>query len=190
MERIARARLSRRVYGAQPRGRAIRRFGARTAAALLLAALFAGAGRAQSTAVAAFGLVGPEPGEERAAVLDLEYRGAPRRFGIGPAAGVSVNSDGAAYLRAGLTRDFPFASRWNANVTLAAGAYVKGHGKDLGRGFEFRSALDVSFEMRPGMRLGAALAHLSNAGISESNPGIETLTLTLAFTPSRMTRRR
>jgi len=190
MVRIARAKLSHSVCGAQTHRRGGWRCCIRAAATLLLAALFAGAGRAQSTAVAAFGLVGPEPGEKRAAVLDLEYRGAPWRFGIGPAVGVSANSDGAAYLRAGFTRDFPFARRWNANVTMAAGAYVKGHGKDLGRGLEFRSALDVSFEVSPGMRLGAALAHLSNAGVSKRNPGIETLTLTLAFTPTRMTRRR
>jgi hypothetical protein len=140
--------------------------------------------------VAGFGLVGLEPGENKSAVLELDYRFAPWRFGIGPAIGVSANSDGGAYLRAGFSRDFPFRERWNANITIAGGGYVRGHGKDLGRGFEFRSAIDFSYEAKPGVRLGAALAHLSNAGISESNPGTETFTLTLSFTPSRMTRRR
>jgi lipid A 3-O-deacylase len=156
----------------------------------LLAALAAVPARAQVTAVAAFGLVGPEEGEKRSAVLDLEYRLSPWSYGVGPVIGVSASSDGSSFLRAGLSRDFPFGERWNANITIAGGAYQRGNGKDLGRGFEFRSAIDVSYEARPGMRFGAALAHLSNAGISEQNPGLETITFTFALTPSRMSARR
>ena len=165
--------------------------GVRVAAVLaLFAALAAAPARADSTAVAGFGLVGPEDGENHSAVLDLEYRFKPWRFGIGPVIGASATSDGGAYLRAGFSRDFPFAQRWNANITLAAGGYQPGHGKNLGTGFEFRSAIDLSYEAQPGVRFGAALAHLSNAGISDSNPGVETFTITIAFTPSRMTQRR
>ena len=146
--------------------------------------------RADPTAVAGFGLVGPEQGENRSAVLDLEYRFRPWRLGIGPVIGASATSDGGAYLRAGFSRDFPFSERWNANITLAGGGYQPGHGKRLGKGFEFRSAIDLSYEAQPGVRVGAALAHLSNAGLSDSNPGVETFTITIAFTPSRMTQRR
>ena len=157
---------------------------------VLIAGLAASPARGEGSAVAGFGIVGLEEGENRSAVLELDYRFAPWRHGIGPAIGVSANSDGGANLRAGLSRDFPFAERWNANVTLAGGYYVRGNGKDLGKGFEFRSAIDLSFEAQPGVRFGASLAHLSNAGISESNPGLETLTLTIGFTPSRMKQRR
>jgi hypothetical protein len=156
----------------------------------LLAALFAGPARADSTAVAGFGLVGPEEGDKHSAMLDLEYRFKPWRFGIGPVIGASATSAGGAYLRAGFSRDFAFAERWNANITLAGGGYQPGHDKRLGKGFEFRSAIDLSYEAQPGVRFGAALAHLSNAGLSDSNPGVETITITIAFTPSRMTPRR
>lgn len=156
----------------------------------LLAVLGATAARADTTAVAGFGLVGPEDGEKHSAVLDLEYRFKPWRLGIGPVIGASATSDGGAYLRAGFSRDFPFAQRWNANITLAGGGYQRGHGKNLGKGFEFRSAIDLSYEAQPGVRFGAALAHLSNAGLSDSNPGVETFTITIAFTPSRMIQRR
>lgn len=156
----------------------------------LVAALGASPVRADSTAVAGFGVVGPEEGENHSAVLDLEYRFRPWRLGIGPVIGASATSDGGAYLRAGFSRDFPFRERWNANITLAGGGYEPGHGKKLGRGFEFRSAIDLSYEAQPGVRFGAALAHLSNAGLSNSNPGVETVTITIAFTPSRMARQR
>jgi len=160
------------------------------AGVVLLAALAAGPARAESTAVAGFGIVGPEPGEKRAAVLDLEYRFSPWRYGVGPLIGAHASSDGGFYARVGLSRDFHFGERWNANLNLAGGGYHRGNAKKLGRGFEFRSAVELSYEARPGMRLGTALAHLSNAGISESNPGIETVTLTISFTPSRMVKRR
>lgn len=171
--------------------RSSRRAAARGIVGLVLFAAFAvRPARADSTAVAGFGIVGPEQGENRSAVLDLEYHFKPWRWGIGPAIGAFASSDGAAYLRAGFTRDFPFAERWNANITLAGGGYQPGHGKRLGKGFEFRSAIDLSYEAQPGVRLGAALAHLSNAGLSDSNPGVETFTITIAFTPSRMIQRR
>jgi hypothetical protein len=156
----------------------------------LVAAPGASPARADSTAVAGFGFVGPEEGENHSALLDLEYRFKPWRLGIGPVIGASATSDGGAYLRAGFSRDFPFRERWNTNITLAGGGYQPGHGKRLGKGFEFRSAIDLSYEAQPGVRLGAALAHLSNAGLSDSNPGVETFTITIAFTPSRMTQRR
>jgi len=171
--------------------RAVLRAAARGIAGVaLVAALGASPARADSTAVAGFGLVGPEEGENRSAVLDLEYRFRPWRLGIGPVIGASATSDGGAYLRAGFSRDFPFRERWNANITLAGGGYQPGHGKNLGKGFEFRSAIDLSYEAQPGVRFGAALAHLSNAGFSDRNPGVETFTITIAFTPSRMTQRR
>ena len=75
--------------------------------------------------------------------------------------------------------------RWAAHVGFAAGAYERGNGKDLGHTLEFRSALDVSCQVREGFRVGMAVAHLSNAGLSETNPGVETLALTFAWSPRR-----
>jgi hypothetical protein len=158
----------------------------RVAAGGLLWLALAAAARAESTAVAGFGVFGAEDGDKHSAVLDLEYRFAPWRWGIGPVVGAAATSNGAAYVRVGLARDVRLGERWNVNLSEAAAGYEPGHGKDLGRGFEFRSAIDVACQFQPGVRVGVALAHLSNAGISNQNPGIETLTVTLSFTPSRM----
>ena len=195
MAMVGSSRGQRGCVGGEPRARRTWRARLETAArgaagVTLLVALAAGPARADSTAVAGFGVVGPEEGENHSAVLDLEYRFKPWRLGIGPVIGASATSDGGAYLRAGFSRDFPLRERWNANITLAGGGYQPGHGKNLGKGFEFRSAIDLSYEAQPGVRFGAALAHLSNAGFSDRNPGVETFTITIAFTPSRMTKRR
>lgn len=155
----------------------------RSACAALLALAAARAGAEGNTAVASLGVFGPEPGESRAALLDLELRFPDWRWGIGPVLGAGATSEGANYVRAGLGRDFTMGERWNVNLGFAAGGYVRGGGKQLGRGLEFRSAIDVSYRVRPSLRLGLALAHLSNAGLSDQNPGVETLTLTMALLP-------
>jgi hypothetical protein len=160
-----------------------RRIARRSGWAALLVFAAAPAGAAGHTAVASFGVFGPEPGENRAALLDLEFRFPVWRWGIGPVLGAGATSEGANYVRAGLGRDFSLGSRWNVNLGLAGGGYVRGGGKELGRGVEFRSAIDLSYRVRPDLRLGLALAHLSNAGLSEQNPGVETLTITMAIIP-------
>jgi lipid A 3-O-deacylase len=151
------------------------------AASFLLAGFaMARPGRAgELTGVAGLGLFGAE-NAEHVALMEIEFRFAPRRFSLRPVVGAAGSSDGAAYLRLGLGRDFRLAERWNANVSLCGTGYHKGGGKDLGRGFEFRSALDVGYEIRPGYRLGFSVAHLSNGGIDDRNPGIETYTFTFA----------
>src|SRR5690606_92479 len=41
----------------------------------------------------------------------------------------------------------------------------------LGQALEFRSGLELAYEMRSGWRVGLALYHLSNAGLARENPG-------------------
>jgi lipid A 3-O-deacylase len=150
---------------------------------LLLLVVAAPAFAGGSTPVAAFGVFGAEPGENRAVIFELEYRLRPWRFGIGPVIGAGGTTDGGTFERVGLGRDFFLGERWIAHVSLSGGAYQPGGGKDLGRGFEFRSALDLSYRLRHDLRVGVVLAHLSNAGISDINPGVETLSFTVAFDP-------
>ncbi|HVS01954.1 MAG TPA: acyloxyacyl hydrolase, partial [Thermoanaerobaculia bacterium] len=119
-------------------------------------------------------------------VLDLEYRFAPRRWAITPLVGVLGTDEGGYHLRAGFGRDFPLGERFSALVTFAAGFYDQGNGKDLGEHVQFRSALDLGVRLRRGLRLGVSVAHLSNASLEERNPGVETLTLTLAVVPGRL----
>jgi hypothetical protein len=63
---------------------------------------------------------------------------------------------------------------------LGPGGYVQGHSKDLGGIFQFRTELWVAYQFDGGARLGARIAHLSNAGIHHSNPGEEELLVTYA----------
>jgi len=57
----------------------------------------------------------------------------------------------------------------------AAGVYDRGNDKDLGGSIQFRSGLELAYEMNPGSRVGAVFYHLSNAGLEPNNPGSESL---------------
>jgi lipid A 3-O-deacylase len=155
--------------------------------------LFAGVVPASGEAigVAGFGLLGLRPDEDSEAVIDLEYRFRPRRYGFAPVVGGIGSSDGTTYLRAGLGRDFPLRGGWNAHLGLAAGAYFAGGGKDLGSSLEFRSALEISYHVSQDLRLGISWAHLSNSDLGSVNPGLETLTLIVGWRqPMGLPRRR
>ena len=57
------------------------------------------------------------------------------------------------------------------------GAFSKGNGKDLGHEIEFRSTLEISYQLKNKNRIGLSVGHLSNAGIGDINPGTEILSL-------------
>ena len=158
---------------------------------LLVAACFASPARSQAvTGVAAVGAFAVRPGEEATMLLDLEYRLRPGRHGISPVVGAAATSDGTTYLRAGFGRDFALGRRWTTHLGLAGNLYFEGEaGKRLGGALEFRSVVDLSYRVAPDLRVGVALAHLSNGGLGRFNPGVETLCLTFAWRqPPRLRR--
>lgn len=166
--------------------------GGRVVLALVLAFVGgASAAAAQEvTGVAGLGAFAVRPDEEAELLIDLEYRLPPRKHGISPVIGAAATSVGATYLRAGFGRDFPLGRRWNTHLGFAGNLYFEGDaGKRLGGALEFRSVIDLSYQVAPDLRVGVALAHLSNGGLGRFNPGVETLCLTFAWRqPPRLRR--
>lgn len=117
--------------------------------------------------------------------LGVEYRFAqPRVFGsfhLAPTFGVTVNEEGGFWVYGALRYDLRIGERWTLTPSLGAAYYERGDGKELGQELEFRSALELSRRLRRGGRLGIAYYHLSNAGLSEINPGSNSLVLVYAF---------
>lgn len=91
-----------------------------------------------------------------------------------PLAAVHVTTDGALYAAGGLAFDFRLGPVV-ITPSFAAGLYEKGGGKDLGHPVEFRTQLEVGYAFENEMRLTLALSHLSNAGLDEENPGVNTI---------------
>lgn len=109
----------------------------------------------------------------------LEYRFSEqeRLWFFTPFIGVTATTDAAAYGYAGVGIDIFFGRRWVATPNFAVGVYGNGDGKDLGHAIEFRSGLEVAYRFDDYSRLGLSFTHISNAGLDERNPGVESLVL-------------
>ena len=98
-----------------------------------------------------------------------------------------VTSDGGAYAHLSFRlalKDLwatPWSERWRVVPFLGVGIYEEGDGKDLGGPVEFRSGVEVSYRVGRRWWLGATLYHLSNGVLYDSNPGEESLALTLSW---------
>lgn len=153
--------------------------------ALVVAILAAGAGSSRADdhrLSVGLGIVGLKSHDQVDIVADLEYRGKPwgALWNIYPTAGVFVTDAEAAHVRAGFGRDFRLGSSWRLTITTAAGAYEQGNGKDLGHTIEFRSAIELARAVGRA-EVGLSISHLSNASISDFNPGVEVALLTVTF---------
>ncbi|WP_420549181.1 acyloxyacyl hydrolase [Curvivirga sp.] len=98
-------------------------------------------------------------------------------FHLNPFLGVMGTGEGAGYVYAGVRYDWYVTDNIIIAPSFAPGIYADGNGKDLGHSIEFRSAIEVAYEFDNNARIGASLYHLSNAGIGDSNPGTEVVTL-------------
>ena len=93
---------------------------------------------------------------------------------------LTTTKDTYGYL--GLLAEVPLLDRIQLLVRLAGGLYTRGKGIDLGFPLEFRSEAELSWQWTSQSRVGVALSHLSNGGLSKVNPGLEMLSLTYAIT--------
>ena len=110
----------------------------------------------------------------------LEYRLGRKLFFIGPALGGMANTDGGLFGYFGLYFDLSAGPVYFTGQ-LAAGAYREGDSRDLGGVFQFRQSIDLAYRFANGHRLGARVAHISNADIHDRNPGEEEYYLTYAI---------
>jgi hypothetical protein len=103
-----------------------------------------------------------------------------RRLEIGLAGAATRDADGDAWAGLGIDAYYPLGADFRLDLGLMAGAYSLGDGQDLGSELEFRSRLGISRPINDGpWRVGFVVEHMSNAGIGDTNPGVETFFLTL-----------
>ncbi|WP_166254671.1 acyloxyacyl hydrolase [Marinobacter salicampi] len=112
----------------------------------------------------------------------VEYRMAPvTRYRLVPSFGLAWTSDDANFIYAELRRDFHLGGRWLLTPSFGVGRFNSRPNLDLGLPLEFRSGLELSYRFEAGYRLGAAIFHLSNGGLSEENPGTEAAVLSFSL---------
>lgn len=109
--------------------------------------------------------------------LRFEYRDHRRIFFLKPWAGIEGTGEGGLWGGGGVLLDVFFGRRFVLTGSFGVGLYEEGDGKDLGSAIEFRSQIEAGFRFDDRSRLAVAFSHISNAGITDTNPGAEIVTL-------------
>ncbi len=122
---------------------------------------------------------------DTAVELGIQFRPRTRLGRFATMWGGMVTSDGSLQAFVGLSLDARLGRRVILRPSFAPGYFRRGGGKDLGSALEFRSALELSFRLEGGWRVGLEVYHLSNAALGDRNPGAETLAVTLSVPVGR-----
>jgi hypothetical protein len=152
------------------------------AAGLVVAATtLSGAGRAQAQqtpydpALLVVGAGGYDVFHDKpAGVFRGEYRFGQRFFYIRPILGVEANTDGGFYGYGGFGVNLPLTDHIVLFPSLAVGAWTRGDSKNLGAHFpEYRTGAELAYRFDDASRIGVTFHHISNAGATQRNPGVE-----------------
>jgi hypothetical protein len=105
-------------------------------------------------------------------------------FYLKPFVGLEVTTDSAFYFLGGIYLEDNLGkllsgnkNKWNFTPSFGLGYYDDGDGKKLGNNLEFRTTLEISYQLQNDDRIGVSLGHISNANIGTKNPGVEIISL-------------
>ena len=105
-------------------------------------------------------------------------------FYLKPFVGVESTTDSALYFLGGIYLEDNLGklligekNKWNFTPSFGLGYYDDGNGKKLGNKIEFRTTLEISYQLNNDDRIGFSLGHISNANIGNKNPGAEIVSL-------------
>ena len=89
---------------------------------------------------------------------------------ISPVTGFMFTADNASYVYTGVQAQYSIG-KVNIVPSFTPGLYGEGSGKDLGHIIEFKSELQLSFDLFSNSELGFSYNHISNASLGDKNPG-------------------
>ncbi len=106
-------------------------------------------------------------------------------FFLKPFVAFEYTGDSASYFLTGIYLDDNlgqlFQGKQNSFIftpSFGLGYYNNGSGKNLGNEIQFRTTLEISYELSNDNRIGISLGHISNANLGDKNPGAEIISLT------------
>ena len=89
---------------------------------------------------------------------------------LSPVTGALITQDSATYIYTGVQAMYKVG---NINITpsFTPGLYNQGDGKNLGHIVEFKSEVQLSFDLPKESQFGFSYNHISNASLGDKNPG-------------------
>mgnify|MGYP001277423708 CR=1 FL=1 len=105
-------------------------------------------------------------------------------FYLKPFLGFEITSDSANYFLGGIYIEDNLGtifvgeeSNYRLTPSFGIGYYDDGNGKKLGNTTEFRTGLEISYQLKNENRIGLSFSHISNANLGDKNPGVEIISL-------------
>jgi lipid A 3-O-deacylase len=115
-------------------------------------------------------------GAEPQALVGIEYRGAQQDNAIRPTVGAWISAEKAAYIYCGYVFDFEPIPQLFFSPSFMFGAYIAPENSyAMGGPLEFKSTLEVGWQLESGYRFSLAFGHVSNGNLYPINPGEEHL---------------
>ena len=113
--------------------------------------------------------------KQASAVLGLQHQNEKLFINTGygrmsPITGAFITANNAFYLYTGVQIDYEIGPL-NITPSFAPGYYGEGNGKDLGYPLEFKTEVQVSYDLSEVSHLGMSYNHISNASLGDTNPG-------------------
>ena len=103
-------------------------------------------------------------------------------FFLKPFFGIEFTNDSASYFLTGIYIEDNLGELFEGNKSklfftpsFGAGIYDDGSGKKLGNDIQYRTSLELSYELNNKNRIGISFSHISNANLGDKNPGVEIL---------------
>ena len=103
-------------------------------------------------------------------------------FFLKPFFGIEFTNDSASYFLTGIYFEDNLGELFDGDKSklfftpsFGAGIYDDGSGKKLGNNLQFRTSLELSYELQNKNRIGISFSHISNANLGDKNPGVEIL---------------
>ena len=87
-----------------------------------------------------------------------------------PVTGAFITADNASYIYTG----FQIPNKSGAlpfTPSFTPGLYSEGDGKDLGHVIEFKTEIQITYEISSNSEIGMSYNHISNASLGDKNPG-------------------
>tara|TARA_B100000427_G_C15477232_1_gene581283 strand:- start:669 stop:1187 length:519 start_codon:yes stop_codon:yes gene_type:complete len=89
---------------------------------------------------------------------------------LSPVTGGLITGDQSLYVYTGVQADYNIGAL-KLTPSFAPGIYSQGDGKDLGSPIEFKSEIQLSFDLPKNSMFGMSYNHISNASLGDKNPG-------------------
>jgi hypothetical protein len=112
---------------------------------------------------------------QRASLLGVQHQNEElyRKSFLGklsPITGAFLTKKNAFYLYTGVQAEYELGFL-TITPSFAPGYYNEGSGKDLGHPLEFKSEVQMSFDLGDSSQMGMSYNHISNASFGTKNPG-------------------